>query len=66
MSGYAAGSTLAQGAYVAPAGQAAVTVGTATYHFLKAPMTMTVWEFLGLAFIVFIVARHWGLFVNQL
>ena len=53
-------------ATVAPAGQAAVTVGTATYHFLKAPMTMTVWEFLGLAFIVFAVARHWGMFVNKL
>ncbi len=67
MSGHAGSSTLAQAAYVPPGGSVnAVPVGTATYHFLKFPMTFQVWEFAGIAFIVFVLARHWGRFVNDI
>ena len=65
MSGYAASSPDANAAYNTPVGSAPIAVGTATFHFLKAPMTFSAWEFIGVAFIIFVAARHWGRFVNQ-
>lgn len=52
--------------YSAPPGDADVVVGTATYNFLTAPMIFRTWEFIGIAFIIFVVARHWGRFVNDI
>lgn len=61
----AAASPDASAAYVGPTGtQTVVPVGTATYHFLNVPMSFRFVEFAGIAFLVFIVARHWGKFVN--
>lgn len=50
-------------AYVPPGGFA--SVGTATKHFLNMPMTMEAWQFAGLAFILIVIGRHWGRFVND-
>jgi len=60
MSGYAAGG--ASGAYNPPGGS--MPVGTATYHFLNLPLSMPMWTFIGVAFVIFIMARHWAKFVN--
>ena len=43
-----------------------VQVGTATYHFLQFPLTFKTWEFVGVAFVIFILSRHWGKFVNTI
>lgn len=51
--------------YTPPGGTAAVPVGTATYHFLNIPITFRTIEFIGVAFIIFVLARHWGRFVND-
>lgn len=61
--GYAAGG--AGAAYNPPAGSA-TTIGTASFHFLNLPLTMKWWQFLGVAFILFVIARHWGKFVNEI
>ena len=62
----AAGSSPeASAAYNGPTGTASVPVGTATYHFLNVPLSFRFVEFLGVAFIVFIAARHWGKFINK-
>jgi hypothetical protein len=66
MSGYAASSPYSKAAFVPPLGTAAVQVGTATYHFLNIPMTFKTWEFIGIAFLIFVMARHWGRFVNDI
>ena len=62
---FAAGA--AGNAYV-PSGSAAtpVMLGSATYHFLKMPLNFEIWQFVGIAFILFVIARHWGKFVNEL
>jgi hypothetical protein len=65
MSGYAAGSSYASNAYNPPVGTTAIGVGKATYHFLNIPITFSFWEFLGVVFIIFIIARHWGRFIND-
>lgn len=62
MTGYAAANTVLQ----TPAGNSPIKVGTATYHFLRIPVTFKTWEFLGIAFIIFVLARHWGRFVNDI
>lgn len=66
MSGYAASSSYATAAYTPPGGSQAIAVGKATYHFLNIPVTFKTWEFVGIAFIVFVAARHWGRFVNDI
>lgn len=65
MSGVAAASPEAHAAYVPPGGGVAVTVGTATYHFLNIPLKFSTGEFLGIAFLLFVTARYWGKFVNK-
>lgn len=66
MAGFAAGSDLAAAAYNPPGGTAPVPVGTATYHFLRYPITFQTWEFVAIAFLIFFVARRWGKFVNEI
>lgn len=39
--------------------------GTATKAFLHAPVTLQFWQFAGVAFIVAVIALHWGRFVND-
>lgn len=63
---YAASSPNARNAYVPPGGTSAIQVGNATYHFLQFPLTFSTWQFIGVAFIIFILARHWGKFVNDI
>jgi hypothetical protein len=65
-SGYAASSGYTVGAFVPPAGSMAVQVGSATSKFLNSPLSFKTWEFVGIVFIAFIVARHWGKFVNDI
>lgn len=62
---YAASSAYAQAAYSPPQGNQPVAVGMATYHFLRTPTNFQWWQFLGIAFIIFVAARHWGKFVNE-
>jgi hypothetical protein len=63
---YAASSPLSQAAYMPPGGTIAVQVGTATSHFLNQPLNFKTWQFVGVAFLVFVLARHWGRFVNDI
>lgn len=51
--------------YTPPGGSAPVVVGTATYHFLNIPITFKTLEFVGLGFVIFVLARHWGKFIND-
>jgi hypothetical protein len=63
---YAASSPYSTAAYVPPAGSKAVQVGKATGHFLNYPMTFSTMQFIGVAFVIFVLARHWGKFVNDI
>ncbi len=66
MTGFAGSSTETAFAYSPPPGNSPVAVGTATYHFLRYPITFKAWEFVGIAFIIFYIARRWGKFVNDI
>lgn len=60
-------TTLAnQGTLIDGGSEDGMTVGTATRHFFGLPGTLTWWEFLGVAFIVFVVARAWARHVNSI
>jgi hypothetical protein len=41
------------------------STGKATQVFIRSPLQMQWWEFAGIAFIIFVLARHWSMFVNE-
>lgn len=65
-SSFAASADNSGQAYAGPGGSAPIGVGVATYHFLKMPLNFPVWEFIGIAFLLLVVSRRWGKFVNEL
>jgi len=60
------GPTLAGRQALLPTSNVGAVVSPITKHFVGLPGNFTVWEFLGVAFLVVIVARHWGRFVNRI